>query len=71
MHLMSASGSIRNGKNGNGSIRSGVTNNTVKSIGGGKAKSIAPSIPEHKIKFEEFHNQVRDVPSFLIVVITY
>ena len=32
----------------------------TETLGGkSKAKSIAPSIPEHKIKFEEFHNQVR------------
>lgn len=62
LHLMSSSGSVRNGggtiNNGNGaaSIRS---NNTARSKG--KAKSIAPSIPEHKIKFEEFHNQVHRI----------
>ncbi|ORY37832.1 hypothetical protein BCR35DRAFT_285693 [Leucosporidium creatinivorum] len=59
MHLLSASGSVK----GPASIRSGRTNGTVMTDEeGGKskrtAKSLAPSVPEHKIKFEEFHNQL-------------
>ena len=60
MHLLSASGSV---KGGAASVRSGRTNGTQATEDGGKskrtAKSLAPSVPEHKIKFEEFHNQVR------------
>lgn len=56
MHLLSASGSVKGGSVGGRSAKSEGT----ETIGGkSKAKSIAPSIPEHKIKFEEFHNQVR------------
>lgn len=58
MHLLDSSDlASRNGAGGgNASIRSGAgTERGAKSI----AKSIAPSVPEHKIKFEEFHNQVR------------
>jgi hypothetical protein len=60
MHLLSASGSVKGGASG-GSVRSGRTG-TVLGDGDeeGKskrtAKSLAPSVPEHKIKFEEFHN---------------
>lgn len=59
MHLLSASGSVK----GPASVRSARTNGTVvEQDDEGKskrtAKSLAPSVPEHKIKFEEFHNQV-------------
>lgn len=60
MHLVDSSDSVPGNKvnagvgAGEGSVRSGT--GTEK---GRKAKSLAPSVPEHKIKFEEFHNQVR------------
>lgn len=56
MHLLSASGSVK----GPASVRSGRTGTVVDDEGKSKrtAKSLAPSVPEHKIKFEEFHNQV-------------
>lgn len=60
MHLLSSSGSSK----GPASIRSTHTQDTNGTVGAdGKskktgAKSLAPSVPEHKIKFEEFHNQV-------------
>lgn len=65
MHLLSSSGSVKGGSSVGGRPSSRHDTNggregdrntlTGKSM---KAKSIAPSVPEHKIKFEEFHNQV-------------
>jgi hypothetical protein len=59
MHLLSASGSVKGNSISGKSARSEAT----ETIGGKSkrtAKSIAPSVPEHKIKFEEFHNQVSE-----------
>lgn len=52
-----ASGSVRSARSGR-SRRSARSEggDTLKSKRGGKADGI---VPEHKIKFEEFHNQVR------------
>ncbi|GAA5956981.1 hypothetical protein JCM10213_001407 [Rhodosporidiobolus nylandii] len=62
MHLVSSSefgagvaggaASVRSGRSG----KSGKSTRSKRTITG--AKSIAPSVPEHKIKFEEFHNQL-------------
>ncbi|GAA5982403.1 hypothetical protein JCM11641_006972 [Rhodosporidiobolus odoratus] len=41
-----------------GSVRSGRSGKSTKSKRTITGKSIAPSVPEHKIKFEEFHNQL-------------
>lgn len=57
MHLLSASGSVKSPVLGPRSL-DGKTAEEA-SMKNGAAKSIAPSVPEHKIKFEEFHNQVR------------
>lgn len=74
MHLVSSS-EISSSQNGAASVRSGRTGRSAKSQKstggetatlGGKSKrpkSIAPTVPEHKIKFEEFHNQVRRIIS--------
>ncbi|GAA5966791.1 hypothetical protein JCM21900_005117, partial [Sporobolomyces salmonicolor] len=68
MHLVTSS-ELNNG-NGAMSVKSGKSGRSGKSaksngaetatLGGKskKAKSLAPTVPEHKIKFEEFHNQV-------------
>ena len=53
MHLLESSDQVS--RNAGTSIRSGAgTERGTKGV----AKSIAPSVPEHKIKFDEFHNQV-------------
>jgi len=54
-----ASGSVRSARSGR-SRRSARSEggDTLKSKRGGKADGI---VPEHKIKFEEFHNQVRSL----------
>ncbi|GAA5934150.1 uncharacterized protein JCM15063_000569 [Sporobolomyces koalae] len=68
MHLVSSSEfSSQGAGHGAASIRSGRTGKSAKSTGGDTAtiggkskrpKSLAPTVPEHKIKFEEFHNQL-------------
>ncbi|GAA6058613.1 hypothetical protein JCM10212_004024 [Sporobolomyces blumeae] len=74
MHLVRPSenlgGGSDRGAGGSGSVRSGRTGRSAKSakstaetatLGGKsarKTKSLAPTVPEHKIKFEEFHSQL-------------
>lgn len=70
MHLVDSSElSARRSENDGASIRSERTGYsegtaTEKRMGGGskgRAKSLAPTVPEHSIKFDEFHSQVRNV----------
>ncbi|GAA6008741.1 hypothetical protein JCM10207_001704 [Rhodosporidiobolus poonsookiae] len=49
-----AGGSVREGSVRSG--KSGKSSRSKRTITG--AKSIVPAVPEHKIKFEEFHNQL-------------
>ncbi|GAA5884488.1 hypothetical protein JCM16303_005105 [Sporobolomyces ruberrimus] len=68
MHLVSSS--ELGGGAGTASVKSGRTGKSARSgrsqggetatLGKGskRTKSIAPTVPEHKIKFEEFHNQL-------------
>ena len=61
MHLLSSSGDSQRGGSsvGGRSARSASTaGKSAKGTIGGK--SITPSIPQHKIEFEQFHNQVRE-----------
>lgn len=53
MHLASQAGSVRAGGTSVGAKSNGGDTVKSKKKGGGQ-----PAIPEHKIKFEEFHNQV-------------
>ncbi|KAK4058519.1 hypothetical protein OIO90_000681 [Microbotryomycetes sp. JL221] len=57
MHLLSSSttSSRVNGHDGANSVRSGEDTIGGKSK---RTKSLAPSVPDYKIKFEEFHNQL-------------
>lgn len=68
MHLVSSSemsqsqgaASVRSGRTGR-SGKSQKSNGGETATLGGKSKrpkSLAPTVPEHKIKFEEFHNQL-------------
>ncbi|KAI5478493.1 hypothetical protein MNV49_005021 [Pseudohyphozyma bogoriensis] len=60
MHLLSASGSV-NGKGssvGGRSARSTARSETTVGAKSQRGKSADPAVPEHKIKFEEFHNQL-------------
>jgi hypothetical protein len=51
-------GSVRSGK-------SGRSRRTIRTLGTEKgAESLRSGVPEHKIKFEEFHNQVRPLVLF-------
>lgn len=63
MHLLTSSESHKGTSVGGKSAKSARSEETAATVKDGKAKSIAPSIPEHKIKFEEFHNQVGPAPS--------
>ncbi|GAA5914997.1 uncharacterized protein JCM6883_001792 [Sporobolomyces salmoneus] len=66
MHLVTSSEFSNGG--GGGSVKSGRTGKSQgTTIGKGsiatttrtkRTKSLAPTVPEHKIKFEEFHNQL-------------
>ena len=58
MHLLSSSGSQRGTSVGGKSARSASTAGGKSAKGTIGGKSIAPSIPQHKIEFEQFHNQV-------------
>lgn len=60
MHLVSASSNAGGSSVRSFGRRSSVGGETVTEGGHGRnrPKSFAQSIPEHKIKFEEFHNQV-------------
>lgn len=58
MHLLTSSESHKGTSVGGKSAKSARSEETAATVKDGKAKSIAPSIPEHKIKFEEFHNQL-------------
>ncbi|KAK4053482.1 hypothetical protein OIV83_001649 [Microbotryomycetes sp. JL201] len=59
MHLLSSSTSSR--QNGAPSISSARSQDTQDTLGAKskRTKSLAPSVPDYKIKFEEFHNQMK------------
>ncbi|SCV67663.1 BQ2448_5274 [Microbotryum intermedium] len=61
MHLLSSSASSKTPSVARSAAHNGHDDGDQDTIGGKSkrtAKSIAPSVPEHKIKFEEFHNQL-------------
>ncbi|KAM0788523.1 hypothetical protein ACM66B_001651 [Microbotryomycetes sp. NB124-2] len=59
MHLLSSSTSSSR-QNGTPSISSARSQDTQDTVGAKskRTKSLAPSVPDYKIKFEEFHNQL-------------
>ncbi|SCZ93545.1 BZ3500_MvSof-1268-A1-R1_Chr6-3g08729 [Microbotryum saponariae] len=61
MHLLSSSASSKAPSVARSAAHNRQDDGDQDTIGGKSkrtAKSIAPSVPEHKIKFEEFHNQL-------------
>ncbi|KDE04912.1 hypothetical protein MVLG_04669 [Microbotryum lychnidis-dioicae p1A1 Lamole] len=61
MHLLSSSASSKAPSVARSAPHNGQDDGDQDTIGGKSkrtAKSIAPSVPEHKVKFEEFHNQL-------------
>ncbi|KAL8276291.1 hypothetical protein RQP46_011319 [Phenoliferia psychrophenolica] len=58
MHLLSSSGSQKGSSVGGRSGKSASTAGARSAKGTIGGKSLAPSIPQHKIEFEQFHNQL-------------
>ncbi|KAM0754576.1 hypothetical protein T439DRAFT_321614 [Meredithblackwellia eburnea MCA 4105] len=58
MHLLSSSGSSKRGSGSSVGGKSATTVGARSGRGTAGNKSLAPSVPQHKIEFEQFHNQL-------------